>query len=96
MLALQFGIPVGELTQRMAAAEERMWIAYYQLEPFGSARTDANNALIAQLIYNTNAKKSRPLEDFMLFRKRKTVSRDVVEDARKVFAKARAISERLS
>ena len=87
---------MGELTQRMAAAEERVWIAYYQQEPFGAVRADANNALIAQLIHNTNSKKARPMEDFMLFRKRPTSHKpDVTKQARQVFADFQALHSRM-
>lgn len=34
-LAAQFGIPVGELHERMSSAEFTHWVAFYQLEPFG-------------------------------------------------------------
>ena len=69
MLALELGMPVGELSERMSAAEEVAWIAYYRESPFGDLRADMRNALVAQLIHNVNAGKgkSRKLQDFMLF-----------------------------
>jgi len=59
---------VSEVAQ-MSAAEETMWIAYYREQPFGDQRADTRNALIAQLLYNTNVKKgkTKKLQDFMLY-----------------------------
>ena len=34
-LAAQFGIPVGELQERMSSQEFTYWVAFYGMEPFG-------------------------------------------------------------
>ena len=69
LLALQLGMTVSELCDRLTAAEEASWIAYYRIEPFGDQRADMRNALIAQIQYNSQVKKdkARKLQDFMLF-----------------------------
>lgn len=62
-------MPVAELTQRMTAAEEAAWIAFYQMSPFGDYRADVRSAQVAQILYNSNVKKdkARKLQDFILF-----------------------------
>ena len=60
---------VADLSERLTAAEEAHWISLYRSDPWGEQRSDMRNALIAQLIHNTNAPrgKGKKLEDFMMF-----------------------------
>jgi len=85
MLAAQLGMPVGELTERMTLAEETHWMAFYQISPFGEERGDLRSALVAQLIYNTHARKPKKLEDFMLFKEKPNVPGDSPKTIRKNF-----------
>ena len=59
---------VNELSERLTAAEEAHWIALYRVDPWGDQRADARTALLAQMQYNTHAKKPRKLEDFLLYK----------------------------
>ena len=61
---------VAALSRELTALEEAHWIARYRKQPWGDLAADARNALIAQLIHNTNAPKGKgkPMEDFMLFK----------------------------
>lgn len=34
-LALRFGVPVGELQERISSAEFTAWLAFFELEPWG-------------------------------------------------------------
>jgi hypothetical protein len=72
-LALEFGVPLGELSQRMSAAEEVFWIARHAIEPLPTQQFVMHLAQIAQYIQNVNVdKKDRgKLTDFMLFFKKK-------------------------
>jgi hypothetical protein len=56
----------------MTAAEETMWIAYYRAAPFGDDRADLRSAQIAQILWNSNAKKgdAREITDFLPFHKK--------------------------
>ena len=67
LLALELGMTVAELSERLTAGEEALWIAFYQQEPFGPQRGDMRAALIAQMQYNTHSKKPKKLTDFLLF-----------------------------
>ena len=71
---------VDELSNRMTAAEEVHWIAFYQASPFPIERAEIGLAQIAQLIWNTNVKKdnTRKLVDFLpWYRKQKKPAEDV-------------------
>jgi hypothetical protein len=69
ILAPHLGKTVAELGS-MTAAEEAHWIAEYRVNPWGEIRADMRAALVAQMVHNTNAKKPRKLQDFMLFREK--------------------------
>ena len=58
---------VAALSEQLTAAEEAHWIALYRQDPWGEQRGDMRSALISQLIHNSNSKKPKKLEDFMLF-----------------------------
>lgn len=51
-LALAFGVPVGELSERMTSAEFTYWCAFYQLEPFGCEVDDFRSAMVATVTAN--------------------------------------------
>ena len=81
---------VADLSQRLTAAEEASWIAFYRAKPFASERVDVGLAQIAQLLWNTNAKKenTRKLTDFLPWY-RKPVKKDpnVNQTVRSMFGK---------
>lgn len=85
MLALQLGMTVAELSERLTASEEAHWIALYRQDPWGEQRGDMRSALIAQLIYNTNSKKPKKMQDFMLFGGKKESAGDDNATIRKNF-----------
>lgn len=63
------GMTVGELRQRMSAAELQSWIAYSRVEPIGEYRGDLRAGVIASTIANVNRGKNSPVKspkDFML------------------------------
>jgi hypothetical protein len=72
-LALEFGMPVGELSQRMSAAEEVFWIARHAVEPLPTQQIVMHLAQISMWIQNVNAAKNDrgKLTDFMLFFEKK-------------------------
>ena len=81
-LALQLGMTVADLSDRLTAAEEAHWIAYYRINPFGDERADVRSAQICQLLYNIHAPKGKKSEvaDFMPYRKKKpaqTTAQDI-------------------
>ena len=81
---------VADLSQRLTAAEEASWIALYRAKPFASERADVGLAQIAQILWNTNAKKenTRKLTDFLPWY-RKAVKKDplVNQTVRSMFGK---------
>jgi len=88
-LALQLGMTVSELMQRMSALEETHWMALYQFEPWGDHRADIRSGQIAQILYNSNVKKgrSKTLTDFLPFyRKKVKEDENIVQSVRNVFA----------
>lgn len=59
------GMPVAEAQARISSAEFAEWVAFAQLEPFGSSREDARAGVVAALIANANRdteKRSTPFE----------------------------------
>jgi hypothetical protein len=68
MLALKMGMPVSRLVKEMTAAEEMHWFAFYNISPWGEEREDIRNAGILQMIHNVNAKVSKKLDKFLLFK----------------------------
>lgn len=61
---------VGELLQRMTSREFSEWMAFYRLEPWGTAIDDWRFGMLAAMIANTNRdpkKQRKPFEaqDFM-------------------------------
>lgn len=62
----------------MPASELTEWMAFYQMEPFGTERDNIHTGIIASLIYNANrGKRNTPMspDDFMI--------RDIVEKKQK-------------
>jgi hypothetical protein len=91
LLALQLGMTVSELTERLTSAEEAHWIALYRRDPWGEQRGDLRNALLAQLFHNANSKKPKKMEDFLLFGgKRKEAVGDSPDQIRKNFERLMA------
>lgn len=86
---------VSDLSERMTAAEETMWMAYYKEQPFGDYRADVRSAQITQILHNSNVKKKdmKKLDDFILFKPKSKP--DVVKQARDVFAKFKKLNEGL-
>jgi hypothetical protein len=69
-LALELGMTVRELLQRMGSDELSEWMAFYQLEPFGDYRADYRSGVVASTFANAHrAKDAGPFrpEDFMPF-----------------------------
>lgn len=62
------GCTVRELHERIDAAELNEWLAYHAIEPWGEARAEARNGILAALIANIHRRRGarafRP-EDFM-------------------------------
>lgn len=60
---------LGEMLDRMSAAEFAAWMRYANLEPFGERRADARAALVAMIVNNRmrgENEQGRPFEDFLL------------------------------
>jgi len=69
-LALALGCTVGELEQRLTAAELSEWLAYDSLEPIGGMRTDFGFAMLASMYANAHRRSSdapAKVTDFMPF-----------------------------
>ena len=66
-LALSLGYTIAELDERLSSSELTDWMAYYQLEPWGSWRDNWHAALIAKLTYDVNRGKQPPakMQSFM-------------------------------
>lgn len=65
---MKLGKTVAELRESMSSKELTEWIAYYDIDPFGSERSDLNSAIIAQTIANTNRGQNQApydVKDFM-------------------------------
>ena len=64
---------VGDLDRRMSAAEFVEWMAYWQLEPFGSEVEAHRAAFQAMLTYNAHfvkkGQRGKTIEDMMLTRR---------------------------
>lgn len=59
------GMPVVEAQARISSAEFAEWVAFAQLEPFGSSREDTRAGVVAALIANVNRdaeKRATPFE----------------------------------
>ena len=81
---------VNDMMDRMTAAEETSWLAYYAEEPFGAYRSDVMMAQIAQLLHNVNVKKDKQkkLTDFLPFYKKQIKEDpDVSTKVRDIFGK---------
>lgn len=78
---------VAALSRDLTAAEEAHWIAKYRKQPWGDLAADARNALIAQLIHNTHAKKPKKMQDFMLFAEKKEQAGDTPAKIRENFTR---------
>lgn len=52
-LALQLGVPVGELQERMSSAEFTAWLAFYELEPWGYDMDNWRAGMICASTANT-------------------------------------------
>ena len=61
-LALELGMTVKDIGDRMTVDELREWIAYYQISPFGHWRHDLNAAYVCMSMAGT---KDTKLSDFM-------------------------------
>jgi hypothetical protein len=56
-----------ELLQRMTMPEYRLWLAEYELEPWGEHRDDLRAGIIASTIANVNStKRTFKPSDFMI------------------------------
>ncbi len=100
MLALALGCTVGELQQRMGAAEFASWLAFYQMEPFGELRADMRAAMLASLTANAHRntkKRAKPFElgDFLFAFWQRGEGRGARGDAPTVLAKFRALTSEL-
>jgi len=89
-LALELGIPVGELSGRMSALEETYWHAKCAETPLPTQQLVMHLAQIAQYLQMVNAKKEDrgKLTDFLLFfKKRQTPQKNVDQEILNVFGK---------
>jgi hypothetical protein len=61
------GKTIRELEENMGSAELSDWMRYYQIEPWGSWRSNYHAAQIASLIFNVNRGKQKAVTpaDFM-------------------------------
>ena len=50
---------VGEMLERMSAAEMSEWQAYYTINPFGDVRDDLRAGIVASTIANANRGKGQ-------------------------------------
>ena len=75
MLGLQLGRLPSELGD-MTAAEETLLMAYYRDDPWGDHRADIRAGQVAQILWNSNAKKSKKLTDFLPFYRKPTPKED--------------------
>jgi hypothetical protein len=71
----------------LMALEETYWIAYAKTDPFGDDRADLRSAQIAQILWNTNAKKgsARKITDFLPYWRKPKV--DINKSVRAFFGK---------
>jgi len=78
---------VAQLSRELTAAEEAHWFALYRADPWGEQRGDMRSALLAQILFNTNAPrgKGKKLQDFMLFAERKEKPGDSPKQIRRNF-----------
>jgi hypothetical protein len=74
---------VRELLSRIDSHELAEWMAYYSLDPFGTARADLSAGIIAATVANANkGKKGRPFQpaDFMPYtEKREQTESDMIQ-----------------
>ncbi len=66
-LALDLGMTLTEINQRMSSSEFSLWSALHQSQPRGVARDDFHHARTATLLANINASKGKSysVSDFM-------------------------------
>ena len=75
------------MLREVPSIELAEWMAYYTLEPWGEDRADLRSAIVASLIHNTNAKRSRPVRDFMAYQEpRPPQTPDEMREAMKLYA----------
>ena len=65
-LALELGMTVGELESKMAPSELKEWIAYYNIEPFGSDVEGYRHALGVTVFVNANRDSKTKTSPFKL------------------------------
>lgn len=71
LLARTFGIPAGELMERLGVEEFLDHWADYCADPWGETRADLRSGLIAALLYNVNRGRDQAPKDagdFVLYR----------------------------
>lgn len=54
MLARELGMTVADLLSRISSREMTEWMAFYQLEPFGTNAEMVGHAITASTVYNVN------------------------------------------
>ncbi len=69
----------------MSAVEVDWWMIRASIEPLTAKRLEMYLAYIAMWIHNTNAKKAKPLKDFILFNPEK--SKKIDDQIMDVFSK---------
>lgn len=86
-MSLRLGIPYKQLLDQLTYDELLTYQAYSLPNPIDSdTRTEYELAQIAQLIHNSNSKKSKSLDDFLLFSKKikkskKQTTQEMLADA---------------
>jgi len=82
---MALGIPHAEMLSRMSSTELTEWIAFYNLEPFGSDAQYLGHAITASTIANVNTpkgKKQYKPSDFMpKFEKKKQTVDEMIQIA---------------
>jgi hypothetical protein len=86
-LALTLGMTVAELEAKMSVKELDEWAQYYALEPFGEERADYRNALNCLVAAKCNGNKNAKLDDFLLFKVKKTKKNDFDKQIVEIFLK---------
>jgi hypothetical protein len=76
-------MPVSELLARISSQELTEWMAYYELDPFGSERDDLRSGIVSAVIANVHRdpkKRSKPFEaaDFMPYLEKPELSQEQI------------------
>jgi len=85
-LALALGKSVSQI-MRMPSSEFDDWVAYYDIDPFGTERDSIHTAQIVQVIASLFVKHPKPLKDFILNFMNDATDVDIEQKLRMIAAK---------